>query len=118
MRQHFPNNVEARKSSTPFLDKKIRNLQCNSPYSDRFKKSANVGKSAKKVPPKWDDETRERALAEWDYKKRVEQQLRNFYVNQQLQVAEMEMQSKLQEESTQDGSQRKLKHQLWLQNKA
>ena len=73
MREHFPINVENRKSSTPFLDKKIRNLQCNSPYSERLNKYPNSGKSTRKLPPTWDDESRERGLAEWDYKKRVEE---------------------------------------------
>lgn len=90
MREHFPSAIEARKSSTPFLDKKIRNLRCQSPSSERVNRSPMVGKSARKLPLKVDDETRERALAQWDYRKRVEQQVRDFYVSQELQVLDQE----------------------------
>ena len=81
MREYFPSAIEARKSSTPFLDKKIKNLQCMSPYSERVNRSPAVGKSARKLPLKVDDETREQALAQGDYKKKVEQKVRNFYIS-------------------------------------
>lgn len=90
MREQFPSAIEARKSSTPFLDKKLKSLMVKSPYSERANRSTMGTKSVRKLPMKVDDETRSQALAQWDYKKKYEEQVRYFYISQELQVLEQE----------------------------